>query len=300
MTLASAALGHNGPSFDSKHFRQLIADLADSGLSIVPSVFSGFKVSQQTSPAGTVRVAAGRLVLPATTAGLTGAYSAWNDASVDSPTITATSTNGRKDRLILRVTSGVPALEIVAGTPAGVPAEPTITGDNYIELALITMPPSTSNVTDAFITDRRVFGGKWAQPWGEVAFASTTSDTPNGTGGTPVDTPLVATWVATANRKYKTTIQGHVYSSVQDTLVHVTLADGAGVAKNRWDRESTQPNFAEFFSATHREVGLGAGSATRTVRIHPQVAGGIAHFFADSVRIAQILVEDIGPSANPD
>lgn len=153
MTLTTQAWGHDGKTYDGKDMRQLVESIfpnPDSG------IVEGLATTQQGSPAATVQVSAGKAIVYASGSGLTGAYHVWNDASINSPTINPTTTNGRKDRLILRVSSGVPALEVVEGTASGSPAEPAITGDNYVELALITLPGSTTNITDAMITDRRV------------------------------------------------------------------------------------------------------------------------------------------------
>lgn len=149
------AWGHDGLSYNGKEMRELVKSLT-GGLSGVTGTSTALKVSQQTVAAATVKVAEGGAVIPATGAGLGGSYQVYNDADLTSPTIAPTSANGRKDRLILRVTAGVPALEVVQGVASGSPAEPSITGDNYLELALITLPASTTNITDAMITDRRV------------------------------------------------------------------------------------------------------------------------------------------------
>lgn len=153
MTWTTQAWGHDGKTYDGKDMRELVEAVFYNS----PGVVHGLAVSQQGSPNTTVKVALGKAIVAATGAGLLGQYHAWNDADVDSPSFTATTTNGRKDRLILRITAGVPALEIVEGTPSGSPVEPAITGDNYLELALITMPGSTTNITNAMITDRRVY-----------------------------------------------------------------------------------------------------------------------------------------------
>lgn len=154
MALASYAWGYDGGTYNGKDMRQLVESVFPTPTS---GIVSGLAVTQQASPTSTVQVSAGKAIVLATGSGLTGAYHAWNDAALTSPTIDPTTTNGRKDRLILRVSSGVPALEVVKGTAAASPAEPSITGDNYLELALITLPSSTSNITDAMITDRRVY-----------------------------------------------------------------------------------------------------------------------------------------------
>ncbi len=110
-------------------------------------------------------------VVAATGAGLHGKWHVGNDASINSPAFTATSGNGRKDRLILRVDSstGATTLEIVQGVASASPAEPAITGSNYEELALITLPASTSNITTAMITDRRKPAARGARAYGTAA-----------------------------------------------------------------------------------------------------------------------------------
>jgi hypothetical protein len=148
--------GHDGLTYSGKEMRELVKTLTGA-LSGVTGASTAMQVTQQTVAAATVKVAAGGAVIPATGAGLGGSYQVYNDADLTSPTISPTAANGRKDRLIIRVTAGVPALEVVQGVAAASPAEPAITGDNYLELALITLPASTTNITDAMITDRRVF-----------------------------------------------------------------------------------------------------------------------------------------------
>lgn len=152
MTLGSP-WGHDGKTYAGQEMRELVDAIFGGQTGIVGA--NDFLVEQQASPGNTVKVRAGNIVIAATGAGLFGKYAVPNDASINSPTIAPTSTNGRKDRLIVRVTSGVAALEVVQGVASGSPAEPTITGDNFEELALITLPGSTTNITTAMLTDRR-------------------------------------------------------------------------------------------------------------------------------------------------
>lgn len=151
------ALAYTGLSYDDAEFRRFIEGCTRGRPGVVGP--GDLLVTQQTSASTTVKAAAGGAFIIANGAGLGGMFFVANDASLNSPTFTATSTNGRKDRLILRVTAGVPALEIVQGTASATPAEPSITGSNYGELALITLPASTTNITTAMITDRRMFAG---------------------------------------------------------------------------------------------------------------------------------------------
>jgi len=161
MTLSSYAWGHDGGTYTGKHMRQLLDDTFDLPGVVRPT---DFLVEQQAVANGTVKVASGGVVITAAGSGLYGKYHFPNDASVN-VSINPTSSNGRKDLLIARVNSstGVPSLHVVEGTPAGSPLEPTITEDNYEQLALITLPGSTTDITSGMVTDRRrpAFRGGW-------------------------------------------------------------------------------------------------------------------------------------------
>jgi len=154
MTLAAYAWGQDGGTYNEDDMRRLADSLFDLPGIVAPA---HLLVEQQAVAGPTLKVAAGQVVVSAAGAGLGGKYHLWNDASLNTGSFTPTSGNGRKDRLIVRVngTTGVPDLHIVEGVASGSPAEPTITEDNYEELALITLPPSTTDVIGAYITDRR-------------------------------------------------------------------------------------------------------------------------------------------------
>lgn len=146
--------GHDGRTYDGKEMRQLVEALSGGLTGILQR--DALKVSQQTSPTNTVKVAAGQIIIRATGSGLFGCYEVPNDADLTSPTFTGTGAQARTDRLIVRVTGGVPALEVVAGTPgAGTPPPPTVTGDNFETLCRVEIPASTTNITDAMIKDER-------------------------------------------------------------------------------------------------------------------------------------------------
>lgn len=165
------AWGHDGRTYDGKEMRQLVAALTGGQQGVVG--LNALKVSQQAAPTSTVKVAAGEAVIRATGAGLGGSYMAPNDADLTSPSITATGAQVRTDRLIVRITGGVPALEVVAGT-AGSATPPTVTGDNYLPLAQIVLPVATSNITDAMIVDERPMLGE------RLLAVATATDLPSG------------------------------------------------------------------------------------------------------------------------
>jgi len=164
------AWGHDGLSFNGKDMRQLAQSLG-YGVTYAVMGQGDLAVTAQLTPANTVRVAAGRGLVNANGAGLTGAYHVWNDGSVTSPTFTATGADPRTDRVIVRVVAGVPTVQIVAGTPGpGTPPPPTVTGDNFMVLARVQIPAATSTVTNAMIVDERIVVG---QPATRVLSAAT-------------------------------------------------------------------------------------------------------------------------------
>jgi hypothetical protein len=300
MTLAAQAWGHDGKTYAGTDMRELAALIGDRGDTLLSGIYNGFGVTAQTSPNTTVKVAAGRGLLKATTAGLFGSYSFWNDASINSTGFTATSTNGRKDFLILRITSGVPALEIVAGTAAGTPLEPTISGDNFIPLALITFPPSTTNITGAMIEDRRPFGGTWAQPWG--ALCAPVTGTSN-VGGT---TPSVA---VIAQAPSVTLIEHRLVKIDYSTMLALTT--GAGLLANldlvrngtviqSWEHYISPGGVGgnESFGKHFVDVAPPAGATVYAIRWSANVTSAGVDVATTTYK-RQMTVEDVGPASNP-
>lgn len=311
MTLGTRAWGHDGlTGYNGKDMRAFIEGLAGhNGIATTPGVLHGLKVAAQGSPNTTVAVAAGKAVIAATGSGLGFDYHVWNDASINSTGFTATSGNGRKDRLILRVTSGVPALEIVQGTASGSPVEPSITGDNYLELALVTMPASTTNITNAMITDRRVFIGRWAQAWGYINSVSAMTTTNSASASFVAVTGSNLAFTAVAGRRYKYTVIGHTYVNPAGatSVAPVAITDTGGSQKGVPSRFDTFPatanTVAAFIHGTAIEsfTSVTAGAVTRQLRV-AGIAGGNGAFFVDgaSGRDALFMVEDIGPAGAPD
>lgn len=151
------ALAFPALNYDDAAFRVFVDGVTRGRSGVVGS--TALQVTQQSSAGPTVQIASGEAFVKATGAGLGGSFFTSNDATINSPAFAATSTDGRKDRLVLRVTGGIPVPEIVQGTASGTPAEPSITGSNFLELALVTLPGGTTNITTAMITDRRAFVG---------------------------------------------------------------------------------------------------------------------------------------------
>lgn len=154
MTIKDPVFSAN--TFDENELRLLITALTGARGGVVS--VGDYKVTAQGSPGPTLAVAAGQAIIPSTTGGNLGSYEVANDASVNTAAIAATGANPRWDLIILKIAAGVATPTIVQGTAAGSPAEPSLAAHNdYIRLARIQIPASTTNITNAMIVDQRSF-----------------------------------------------------------------------------------------------------------------------------------------------
>ncbi len=153
MTLHGSAVGHDGAStpLNGLMLRRLVEAVGSAGVIGAGDLL----VSEQDTPDDTLKVAGGLGIVDADGSGLFGRYLVINNGDASTPAFTPTSGDGRIDEVIVRVTDGEPELEIVEGTPAGSPVAPSITGDNYLHLAEVTIPPTTSVIDDSMIEDMR-------------------------------------------------------------------------------------------------------------------------------------------------
>jgi hypothetical protein len=143
-----------------------------------------------------VDVAAGHIFIEGSRNGAQGTYHLYNDATINVPISASDATNDRIDVVYIRLRdsaydvgfTGLDDAELLVaeGTPAGAPDVPTITDEDYVELARITVTASSTVVTDSDINDRRILGGVGRIPTCKVARAATQS-IPNGS-------PTQITW----------------------------------------------------------------------------------------------------------
>jgi hypothetical protein len=148
--------GFDGKTYDGQEMRLMIAALT-AGRGGVAAV-GDYKAAAQGTPNNTVSVAAGTAIIPATSAGLLGSFEVPTDAALTSPTFSPTGANPRWDLLLLQVVAGVAQLTVVPGTAAGSPAEPSLAAQNdYIRIARIQFPASTTNIDASMIVDQRSF-----------------------------------------------------------------------------------------------------------------------------------------------
>lgn len=132
----------------------------------------GVDALKVTEKAGTpdmsVDVAPGHFFIEGSRNSAQGTYHGYNDATINVPLSASDPTNPRIDIIYIRVEdsqydAGFDTLDmfsqprVAEGTPAAVPDPPTITDEDYIELARVTVGAGVSAIEDADITDRRTF-----------------------------------------------------------------------------------------------------------------------------------------------
>jgi hypothetical protein len=295
MTLATGAWGQDTVAQNGKDMRELVEGLVGvTGLGTRPGFTSGFKATAQGSPNATVSVAAGHALVAATGAGLLGQYHVWNDAALTSGSFAPTAGNGRWDYLILRVTNGVPALEIVQGTASGSPVAPSITGDNFLPIALVKLPASTSAVTNAMITEAREFTGRWTEPRGLIDYVTLTTSTGSFTGG--VLCTSVKTYVA--NRRIRLTGLAVVQMNSTGAIVNASIEEqGIGNLCNSGFTVGTNG----WFVTCNPGCVITPTAGSHTYRLTFAASSGTMSAAASTTQPNWLCIEDIGAAtATPD
>ena len=188
-----------GKTSESGHLRAIYK-------AIVGEVLSGLAVSQRGAGANmSVDIAIGDAILPRSDA--TYGHPVFNDAVLNKTITTADPSNPRRDIVILYLdytvtpstgvsnnTNGVVLTKVVAGTPAGSPADPSDaalqaaagSGNPYIKLARVRVGAGVTSVGNSVIDDLRVIAtgldnGGWisvpnsqAPSWVYSSYSATT------------------------------------------------------------------------------------------------------------------------------
>ena len=141
------------------------------------------KVTENGTPNMSVNVAAGRAFVQGDDNAQQGLYHVWNDATANVVISAADATNPRWDLVVARVKdayySGATnafSIEVITGTPAASPAEPTLP-NNCLRLARVVVGASVTSITNANITDQRPRAA--VMMGGTVICTSTTRPTAN-------------------------------------------------------------------------------------------------------------------------
>lgn len=259
-------------------------------------------VSQRGAGANmSVDVAAGQGLVKGDDNSAQGLYGVWNDATKNLTISAADGTNPRRDIIVARVKdayySGATnafSLEVITGTPAGTPVDPTIP-NNCLPLARVAVAAGATSITNANITDLRVrayTNGHWNTAWGEVAYAGAT--TAQGSISTETDiTGLSVTWDSVAGRKYEILVRVPVFDVTSAGTAAVFINDGSGT---RYGQGNTTLGSGESanFTVTSRYVASSSGSVTRKARVIATGGGGV---ITSSTNVpSYISVKDIGPA----
>jgi hypothetical protein len=315
MAVITPPIGVQSGSHSAKSFRQLSSALAGHDVTTFVGGVSAFgtghgivrpghlAVSQNGTPNMSVNVAAGSALVTGTSSLAQGVYVVTNDATVNLAIATADATNPRRDLVIAQVRDNTEdasgsndfRLFVVTGTPAASPSDPAVPAGSVV-LARVTVGAGVTSIVNANITDLRILarGSAWNQAWGEVAYAEITSNSASFTAIADVS-GLSAAFTAIAGRKYRTTFNGDVASTVAGDVILITVADAANAGKARATGRLGATSVSETFHTEVREATL-SGATTRKIRAERVSGSGTCTIQAGATFPAFVLVEDIGPA----
>lgn len=186
-------LENAGAVYNAIEYRHLLAALVQDKQGVLAP--GDLKVTQRGAGANmSVDLAAGDAAIGGTeSVPAQGFYFAHSEGVTNLTIGAANATNPRYDLVVARVRDSVYsgatnsiALEIVAGTPAGSPVEPSL-GANSMVLARVLVPAASSTVVDANITERRVLTGPADLAQGRLQYKVLGSATGPGIVGSAVD-----------------------------------------------------------------------------------------------------------------
>ncbi|MFC7794662.1 hypothetical protein [Streptomyces cinereoruber] len=162
MTLIPRPILVNGATHSAQQFRLLVSDLARDNEGITRG--TDLKVTQLSTPGGSVQIATGTAVVRGRVDAFQGSYACANTSS-STAAIAPTGGSPRSDMLILRVedrdyegnidpaTGEVAYFQVISNVSSSATAIPD--GRTGIPLARIDIPASTATITNAMIKDIR-------------------------------------------------------------------------------------------------------------------------------------------------
>lgn len=146
-------------SHDAEHVRRFMYATMGQRGGVVNS--TDLAVSQNGTPNMSVNVAAGQVYVLGTESANQGLYYGENRSTANLAIAAADSTNARRDLVVARVKDAAYSgatnsftLEVVTGTPAGSPADPTVPANCWV-LARVAVAAGATTVVTANITDLR-------------------------------------------------------------------------------------------------------------------------------------------------
>lgn len=295
----------NSSDHNAQDYRVALASLV-GGVDVDPSGVCGYGDLKVTEKSGTpnmsVDVAAGAAIIKSTRSDDQGAYHARSTGTINVPLSAADGSNPRIDRILVQVrdeaqdaalTQNDVRILVVEGTPAASPAAPTITVEDYIELAQVEVPASATSITNSDITDMRVAAEPWARPRGEVLYAEATA---NSSGVTSGSTDWISTtFTAVAGRKYRVSFGGALNGTVVGDVGRLGVLIGGTTEQRVFLRFGARGGPGqEDVSKDVRVSGLSAGSTAAILRVDRPSGTGKVIGIADTNRPAYLMVEDVG------
>lgn len=231
---------------------------------------TGLQVTQRSTPAMFVTIAAGTGYVPAQSA-TGGVYEVHNDAAYDVAITAAHASLARKDLIVARVNdaeySGVVnnwTLEAITGTPAGSPTLPA-TPAGAIALAQVQVNAAATTITNGVITDLRAYttalGGTIpalstalpASPYEGMAVYQTDTNYPRWFNGT--------SWHSWTDEGYQTAAN---VSSTLDSIAWQTYTPiwAASTANPSIGNGSIRGRYMRLGKMVHVQAWVGPGSTT--------------------------------------
>jgi hypothetical protein len=256
-------------------------------------------VAQSGTPGMSVQVAAGTAVVQGDDNSLQGLYHVWNDAAATLVISAADATNPRRDIIVARVrdayytgATNAFALEVITGTPAAGPADPTIP-NNCLSLARVAVAALASSITNANITNLRPITRPWNSAWGRVGSATASSNQTPITTATDA-TGLSVTFTAVAGRLYEAKSYGLFSSDAASTVIRLDISDSSN---NVLRRGSTHVAVASSGIGCLTQVTLAglSGSTTIKCRTSRQSGAGVVTL-ANATDNGSLEIFDVGPA----
>lgn len=120
---------------------------------------------------------------------------------------------------------------------------------------------------------------------GATYFSSTTAYT---------DTDLSIAPTVVSGRKYKWTIQGHVYTDGAPDVIRIALRTSGSVLLTAVDTLVNSAGSAECFSLVYYETASSTALSRKVSVARASGSGTNVYFFADATRTATLTLEDVG------
>lgn len=292
----------NATNHSAVDYRVALASSIGPGLSGV-AASADLKVTEKSGTANmSVDVAGGGVFVASTRSAAQGTYHAYSTATINVAIAASDPTNPRIDRILVQIrdqaqdaalTQNDARILVVQGTPAATPAAPTITVQDYTELARVTVPAAATAISNANISDQRVASPAWSQPRGVIAVLRSTAGESLSTSVGPETAPSLSLSNVTipAGRRIRTSLSGAFGITGTGPVMLTAEVYQSGVATGVMVRHKMATNDTEAGSAFTVQS-LAAGTYDYTVRLTQD--GAVTKRVRGDVAAVTLLIEDVG------